>query len=635
MIKYLISNSTRENDMNNSKRSFLLLLAGILILSTLFCACSEDIPADTTALPEATEQIVTETPETEPPAPEFCNLVTGSICSYKIVYPANLPTDSAIVKAAFNIRNNIDRYTSSSTEIGDDWIKDGESYNSESLEILIGHTDYPETAEAAADLTYGNYIIRAVGNKIVIVSHSDEGYTAAVNRFGSLLFSGATENGDGTKDIRISTENLNSEFNFEKMASAIPVYDGGSEFTALDMSEGCYGIIIKDTTPEEYRDYLEELAENGYKTHATNEMSGSLFATVYTEEFTVNAGYYNNLGEARIIIEPYEDDTLAPLKSDDAPVTTSQITMLGVDGIYNGSYQNNGLCLIYRLSDGSFIVIDGGHAENSAIYAAQIIKELRAQSSAYAKTDKDIRIACWIITHPHTDHHGTLLKQYKQFTAFSFESIMCSFWNEEDFSESKAASSSFATGTWNGYLRSRDIAKEIGADFINPHVGQVFWYGDTAFEILYTIESYLPKVATVFNTCSLIIRTRTTDPSGKTTTVMVTGDATGHAFEICNTMYGKSLASDIVQVAHHGAGTGGANGPTTTAYTYMKPYVILWPAGTHNYADKAKKAWNQVLTSHRNPNYTELYVSGWQGNAVTLPLPYTLGTAILNEVLEP
>ena len=67
----------------------------------------------------------------------------------------------------------------------------------------------------------------------------------------------------------------------------------------------------------------------------------------------------------------------------------------------------------------------------------------------------------------------------------------------------------------------------------------------------------------------------------------------------------------------------------------MKPSVILWPAGTHNYADKSKKAWNQVLTSHRNPNYKELYISGWQGNAVTLPLPYTLGTAIINEVLEP
>lgn len=613
-------------------RLLSILLAILCLLSVIFAGCSEDIPEETTEIPVETPAEVI---ETEPISPEYYDLVTGGLSLYKIVYPANLDTDSAEVKAALDIRKSLDRFLSTPIDIGDDWIKDGESYNSESLEILVGYTGYDETAEVAEELGYGDYAIRAVGNKIVILSYADEGYTNAVDRFVSLLYGGVTEKADGTSDISISAEHLNGVFSFEKMASAVPVYDGGSGYTALDMSEGCFGIIIDDTTPEEYKNYLTALSDDGYKTHATNDIAGSLFATVYTEEFTVNAGYYNNLEEVRIIIEPYEDDTLAPVKSDAAPVTTSQITMLGVDGIYNGKYQNNGLCLIYRLSDGSFIVIDGGHAENSAIYSAQIIKELRAQSKDYAKTDKDIRIACWIITHPHGDHHGTLLKQYKQFTAFSFESIMCSFWTEEDFLESKNTSSDFASGTWKGYMRSREIAKEIGADFINPHVGQVYWYGDTSFEILYTIESYLPKVATGFNTCSLVIRTTTTDASGKSTTVMVTGDATGHAFEICNTMYGKELASDIVQVAHHGAGTGGANAQTTTAYTYMKPYVILWPAGTHNYADKSKKSWNLVLTSHRNTNYSELYISGWQGNAVTLPLPYTLGTAIINEVLEP
>ncbi len=621
--------------MNKTIRKLLILLSVICILSLLAYGCAEDLPAETTASPDTTEQIVTEAPETEAPAPKLYDFVIGGNALFKIVYPADLPADSAEVKAALNIRKGLERFMTSPAEVGDDFIKDGESYNSESLEILIGQTAYPETAEAAGDIGYGDYGIIAVGNKIVILSYADEGYTNAVNRFVSLLYSAVAENADGTSNITVSSEHLNSVFTFEKLASAVPVYDGGSEFTALDMSEGCFGIIIKDTTPEEYKNYLTALTEEGYKTHATNDIAGSLFATVYTEEFTVNAGYYNNLGEARIIIEPYEDDTLAPLKSDAAPITTSQITMLGVDGIYNGSYQNNGMSLIYRLSDGSFIVIDGGHAENSAIYAAQIVKELREQSKDYAKTDKDIRIACWIITHPHTDHHGMFLKEYKKFTSFTFDSIMCSFWTEEDFMESKNASASFASGTWKGYLKSRDIAAEIGADFINPHVGQVFWYGDTAFEILYTIESYLPNVATGFNTCSLVIRTTTTDASGKSTTVMVTGDATAHAFEICNKMYGKSMASDVVQVAHHGAGTGGADTHTSTAYANMRPYVILWPAGTHNYADKAKKAYNQVLTSHRNPNYEELYISGWQGNAVTLPLPYTLGTAILNEVLEP
>ena len=622
------------SDMKTNTKRILTLISLLLLICTILVGCTEDVQSEETTS-ALTEIVTTEALETEAPAPQFYDIVKDGVCLFKLVYPADLPSDAAESKAALSIRKALDKYTTSSADIGDDWIKDGESYDSEKYEILVGFTGHSEVTEAAQGVGYGDYAIKTIGNKIILLSHSDEGYTNAVNRFVSLLYNGRTENTDGTSDITLSAENLNGTFTFEKIASAVPTYDGGTSFTALDISSDCFGIIIEGTTPEEYKKYLDALAADGYKTHTTNDIAGSLFATVYTEEYTVNAGYYNNMDEVRIIIEAYEDDTLAPLKSDAAPVTTSQITMLGVDGIYNGSYQNNGMSLIYRLSDGSFVVIDGGHQGNSAIYAAQIIKELREQSKAYAKTDKDIRIACWILTHPHTDHHGMLLQEYKQFTKFTFESIMCSFWTQEAFQESKNTSADFASGTWKGYLRSKDIAAEIGADFVIPHVGQVFWYGDTAFEMLYTIESYMPKVATGFNTCSLVFRTTTTDASGKSTTVLITGDATGHALEVCTTMYGKALASDIVQVSHHGAGTGGANTQTTNAYTLMKPYVLLWPAGTHNYADKAKKAWTQVLTSNRNPNYTELYISGWQGNAVTLPLPYTLGTAIINEVLEP
>lgn len=616
-----------------SNVKILSLIFAILMLAAIFCGCVEDIPSDTTASAQ-TDVTTAEVIETEPPAPEFYDIVKNGVCLYKLVYPADLASDSAEVKTAINIRKALEKFASS-VELGDDFLAEGKTQSSESLEIIVGFTNHSEVEKAAEDLGYGDFVIKTVGNKIIILSYSDDGYTNALNRFTSVLYGGKSENADGSIDVTVNAENVNCTVTIEKIASAVPFYAGGASFTALDISEGCYGIIVSGTNADEYKNYLTALEEKGYSTHATSDIAGSLFTTVYTADYTVNAGYYNNMDEVRIIIEPYEDDTLAPLKSDSAPVTTSQITMIGVDGIYNGSYQNNGMCLIYRLSDGSFIVIDGGHAENSAIYAAQIAKALREQSKDYAKSDKDIRIACWILTHPHTDHHGMLLKEYKQFTAFNFESIMCSFWTEEAFAESKTASSDFASGTWAGYLRSREIAKEIGADFIRPHVGQVYWYGDTSFEILYTIESFMPRVATGFNTCSLVIRTTTTDASGKSTKVLVTGDATGHALEICTTMYGKTLATDILQVSHHGAGTGGANSQTTTAYTLMKPYVLLWPAGTHNFADKVNKAWNQVLTSKRNTNYTELYVSGWQGNTVTLPLPYTLGTAIIKEVLEP
>ncbi len=624
--------------MKTNVKFLALILALLMSLSVIFVGCTPtETPEGGSGDSSSETPDVSSGDETEPTASKSdeYTIVSGGVGNFKIVRPSNLATDEVPVRVAIDLRKMINNITGISLELGDDWIKDGQSYDSSTYEILIGHTEYPETAEVMASIGYGEYAVKAVGNKIVLFSYTDAGYTNALNSLQSIIRSNTKKAEDGSAVITISAESLNVVNTAEKMTATLPIFEGGTFSSVTDMGDGCYGVIVKDTTTDAYNAYLTKLANDGYKTHATNEIAGSHFATLYTETYTVNAGYYNNLDEVRIIIEPYADDTLAPLKSDAAPVTTTQLTMLGVEGIYNGDYQQNGLCLIYRLSDGSFVIVDGGHHGNSAIYAANIIKALREQSKDYAKTDKDITIASWIITHPHTDHHGTLLNEYKQFTKFNFKSIMCNFWAEDDFNEAKSTTSSFATGSFSGYYKCNAIAKEIGVDFITPHVGQVFWYGDTAFEFLYTIESYLPKVATGFNTCSLVFRTLTTDASGKTTSVMVTGDATGQAFAVCNNQYRNDLKCDIVQVAHHGGGTGGANNDTQAAYTLMKPSVILWPVGANYFPNVKKNTYNHVLLENKNPNFAELYVAGWQGNAVTLPLPYTHGTAIVNEVLEP
>ncbi len=623
--------------MKTNAKLLALILALILALSALFVGCTPTDDPDATLDPSASSDgsSVPLGTDTIPEGPTEYTILSGGVSNFKIIRPADLDTTDSSVKAAVEIRRIINNTTSVSLELGDDWLKAGEEYDSESFEILVGATAYPETAEIMNSIGYGEYAIKAVGNKIVIFSYTNTGYTKAINDFQTALRLGTTEAEDGTKTIKISSESLDIINIAEPMTATLPIYEDGKFSSVTNMGDGCYGIIIEKTTPEAYNAYLELLAEDGYKTHTTNTIVGSYFATLYTDEYTINAGYYNNYNEVRIIIEPFEDDTLPPLKSDTAPITTSQITMLGVEGIYSGEYQQNGLCLIYRLSDGRFVIIDGGHSGNSGIYAANIIKALREQSAEYAKTDKDITIAAWIITHPHTDHQGTLVKEYKQFTKFTIECFMCNFWGESDFNTAQNKTSGFATGSFDAYNKPSQIAKEMGVDYVVPHVGQVFWFGDTAFEFLYTIESYLPQVATGFNTCSLVFRTITTDASGKETTVMVTGDATGHALAICNAMYKTDLISDIVQVSHHGGGTGGANSSTQSFYSLVKPSVILWPVGANYFPNVEKNTYNHALLEGQNPNFAELYISGWQGNAVTLPLPYTIGTAITNNIVEP
>ena len=610
----------------------LLALIVLLIVSSVLTGCDGG-ETETTA-PEVVETVPETTPETEPPAPSEYTVVSGKEGFFKIVRPEELDSANIEVVTAVEIRKFIKDRTGVSLGLGDDWIAAGAEHNSNSFEILVGPTSYPETRAVMESIGYGDYAIRAVGNKIVVFSYTDVGYDEALSKFSSLIRAGI-DNSDGNMSLVLEADKLNVVGTVEKMTATLPLYTGGKVKTVANAGDGAYCVVISDTVEDEYKSYLTVLAGDGYKTHCENELAGNLFSTLYTSEYTVNAGYYKNAGEVRIIIEPFSDNTLPLAKTDIKEVTTPQLTMIGLDNLIGTDYQNNGLCLIYRLADGSFVIVDGGHSEDATVVAADIIAALREQSKDYAKSDSDIRIAAWIITHPHSDHFGTFVKAYSQFTKFKVERIFANFWDEATFEAFKAAKDSFASGKYTTYSQTPGIAEKLGAEYIVPHVGQVWWIGGTKFEFLYTLESFLPRSTPTFNTSSLIFRTVTTNAAGKDYTVMVTGDGTGYTMQIIADTFGEALKSDVVQLAHHGSITSGNSSGTLKAYEYMKPSVLFWPVGDQHYPTVKTYTYNDILLDSRNPNFAELYVAGWQGNTVTISLPYTLGTAVKKVVVEP
>ena len=86
--------------------------------------------------------------------------------------------------------------------------------------------------------------------------------------------------------------------------------------------------------------------------------------------------------------------------------------MLGLEYSKGTENVSNGLSVLIRLTDGRFIVIDGGF--NRTECADALIKAIKEQSKAY--TNKPV-IAGWIITHAHGDHSGMIGKQYGRFTS--------------------------------------------------------------------------------------------------------------------------------------------------------------------------------------------------------------------------
>jgi beta-lactamase superfamily II metal-dependent hydrolase len=290
----------------------------------------------------------------------------------------------------------------------------------------------------------------------------------------------------------------------------------------------------------------------------------------------------------------------------------------------NGDIATNGQSILIRCADGRFIIIDGGH--NTAAIASELRKTLIDQSSAYAKTPADITIAAWIVTHAHGDHFGMLVNRYNEFKDMKVEKILVNFLSETE--RLKAIASPDVGKNWsategNGYTKLPVAAKALGAEVHQIHVGQVFYVADVVMEVLYTVESFAPKVCNALNTSSTVIRMNIAG-----TTYMSTGDATGNGMEICAKMYGNYLQSDIVQVCHHGGTTWGNDAGMIKAYTVINAPTVIWPRGMSNYQSAKNASRNAIL--YKVPNYKEDYVSGAVGDIVILPMPYTVGTGTVS-----
>ncbi|MGI6166514.1 MAG: ComEC/Rec2 family competence protein [Eubacteriales bacterium] len=608
----------------------LSLLLALLVVATMFVSCrvndDKDDTTDKTPAETTTETTTETTSETTMPEPNDLPIVANKQSSCYVVRADNLTNESVSVTCAIDIYNAIKNATGTAPEkITTDWTKDG-THDPDRIEILVGLTNYDESQYVYSQIGYGDYLIKIIGNKLVVAAYSDLALKVATSKLIDFIKNNAEEG-----SLTITADTVISDTVDTKLA-AIPVYEGGTFSTTYPCSNKGIMVYVTKTNADEYREYLEKLEDSGYVEYTTNEIVGNLFATYNNSNYTVNAGYYNYEKAARIIIEPLAKPV--GLKSDNVytAVTTSQITGFGLEYKSGGSYVGNGLSILIRLTDGRFVVIDGGFDRSDN--AANLVNAMKQQSAGYLKPGQKPTVAAWIITHAHGDHMG-VLKRYSSFSGIKVEKFLVNFIADSERTKAmNAYSSNWSSGEGGGYTNTFTAANYFGADVQWVHVGQVFYIADLTMEILYTIESFGPKICNALNTTSLVIKMTFGEGDNKTI-FMMTGDATGNALEICARMYGDYLRSDIVQVSHHGYSTWGNDNGVIMAYMYMLPETLLWPQGSNAYPNYKTKKYNVVLFSPeyvsggQNPNFKEVYVTGVQGDTVILPIPYSVGSGIV------
>ena len=155
-------------------KKFISFILALLMMIPIF-GCT-DVPEET--LPQETTSPETEKEET------YLKLIENGELLYTLVRPEKCST--TLFSAIKSIKSTIEEKLGISVKDTDDWVQGkpmaGE-YISEGAEILVGETNRRESRDVYLTLSVGEYAIRAVGNKIVIIGYNDNLTVAATERF--------------------------------------------------------------------------------------------------------------------------------------------------------------------------------------------------------------------------------------------------------------------------------------------------------------------------------------------------------------------------------------------------------------------------------------------------------------------
>lgn len=487
-------------------------------------------------------------------------IIKDSVLNYRITKPEH--GTAGEIAAADEILRALQKKAGIAAEINNDHAEEGQKYQYDEFEILIGRTSHPASQSAYGELEYGSYIIKSTGKKIVIAALNDDLLLAATNEFITIINKSITKDEKGSQ-LMIS-KGLDITRVGNKFASCIPKYRGGGVFNNIyPCGHNNQMVIIEKTNAAEYSEYLGMLKDMGFSDYMTREIESNLFATYIKDNVVLHINYTSVYNTVRIVsavdcnipktvISPYER------------IVDSSLTQIGQEYPISGSdkYLQNGMCYIIRLADGSFIIIDGGFSNKENL--DRIYNTLYEQSPDKEK----IIIAAWILTHAHNDHVCAFISfaQSEYSKKVKVESVIYNFPTEAELDR-------IETSTLANQSDSAVSMYYPEAKYYKPYTGALFNIRNCTIEILYTFADYYPQTFTSLNSSSLVFRVEIEGQK-----ILILGDTNADEHRrIIQRMYDKYLKSDIVQLAHHGSSFG-----VKDTYTLVNPQVVLWPAGEHN-----------------------------------------------------
>ena len=482
------------------------------------------------------------------------------------------------------LRSKIKSKTKTTLETNTDFLKTGENHSTTEPEILIGLTNYNESKNIYSDISHGTYGIKFSGKKLIFYFSTLEEGLELVDTFISAIKSNKDKAFWISKSFSVSK---NLPFKLE----TIPNYPTAT--TSYNCYDDTTMLLAKSTNLNNFNSYCNTLISNGFVEYSKrDDVNGNYFRTYTKGTMALTVYFSKRNNTVRIISGPLTDIPQKDTTSFSETNKTPSVTLLNQGTKSDGSQQGSGLGILFHLPNGKFIIYDGGYVANDGLYKK--LKELADNT--------EIIIAAWIVSHPHADHQDAFdafLKNHAK--DIEIETVMYNYTTLHD----QYGDSATIRNSINTYLDGKTTV-------IKPHTGQIYKFGSSTVEILFTIEDMIPdQPSDPINNSSMIVRVTV---SGKS--VILLGDALKETAKILTDTYGSYLKADMVQLAHHGSWPG-----TETLYSNINASVVLWPSNADN-AKNRYKASDHASLRKAISIAKDVYLAS--EGTVTVTLPYTI-----------
>ena len=400
-------------------------------------------------------------------------------------------------------------------------------------------------------------------NKIVLSTVDDDGLKVLAQRFYDSLR--LMNRWKETKRLAWPAEYVSS-FSVNESLPYIP-YHKDAVVDRTNLSDS-YTVAIDSLSFEEFEKYVEKIEAAGYvrdysyqneyrydpaidTVNTSTETHHNTFYTYVGTEGAIHVYHIGGTGHVRVIGISPEDYELAKKAMNDKTEGNhdSEFILLDIGGRNTANnpaveVYENGMCLVFRLSDGRFIVFDGGmnqSADPDSLEVARLHNELLKHSP-----NGKVVIAAWVFTHMHGDH---TLVAWKYESLFGKKAeIQRYIYNMPSLEYALSFPNTDLSESWySGQVYPYVTAMFNRHDSVIARTGMVFNIGNATLEVLHTADDYYPTPLEIFNNSSLIIKLTI---EGKS--FLITGDLQEDGQKKCVAQNGDILNVNYTQAAHHG-----------------------------------------------------------------------------------